>query len=440
MAMDTSRLWQLNCPDGFIYEESESRVVAFGIDFTPPAANGATPSGSKSQQAEKDATFMASAVRDKLIGCDDKSNQVQVYTVSSDYDKCTAAGMEKVFNEELKQVGENGVFIFMFVGSATSLSGSYSLNPVDFDASNASTYVTAEVMIKWLSKLPSLPKYVMFIFSCPFANKLAEGITDATKCQSFGGQVSICSLGVTPGTDASSGLVVDTLDHSFFAFFFDHFLRNAPGKSQPGNFLLKDCLTKVSQCCEALSSLVVTYRNGELKSNIMEIVTAYLKVDQPTGRVEIDSSDVGRFDFLTKHVDRKKGRVFLHPKVDAFLEYSGEYDTGALWTLNSNGVLANSNILLTSFCVMMFSVASFQAAEDKKSIEKPSLFVQAFLRVASTIETIYKDPKADHAEFYVKMFRGSVGFYLQVLKENKINDKKLQEYLQKVNADIAHIV
>ena len=68
----------------------------------------------------------------------------------------------------------------------------------------------------------------------------------------------------------------------------------------------------------------------------------------------------------------------------------------------------------------MFSVASFQAAEDKESIQKPNLFVQAFLRVAGTIETIYRNPETDHAEFYVNMFQRSVDFYLQVLKENNI--------------------
>ena len=434
--MDASRLWQLNCPESFVYEANQSRAVVFGVDSTLPATtNGATHCGSKLRQAEQDATFIANVVREKMIGCKDNSDQVQIHSVSSDYDNCTAAGMEKVFDGQLRLVGENGLFIFMFVGSATSCSGSYSLNLVDFDASNTATHVTAEVIIKWLSKLSSLPKHVIFIFSCPFAHKLAEGITNATKYQSFGDQVSICSLGVSSGTDTSSGLVVDTLEHSFFAFFFDHFLRNAR-TSLPGNFILKDCLTKVSQCCEALSSLVVTYRNGELKSNIMESITAYLKVDQSTARVEVDGSDVGRFEFLTKHVDRKKGRVILHPKVDAFLEYAGEY---ALCTLNENGFLANGNVLLTSFCVMMFSVASFQAAEDKESIQKPSLFVQAFLRVAGTIETIYKDPKADHAEFYINMFKRSMEFYLQVLKENNIKDKKLQEYLHKVNADIAHV-
>jgi hypothetical protein len=369
-----------------------------------------------------------------MIGSEDESGQVQVNTVSSCYDKCTAAGMEKVFNEQLELVGEKGAFIFIFVGSATSSSGSYSLNPVDFDPSNAATHVTTETIIGWLSKFPSLPEHMVFIFSCPFAHKLAEGITSETNYQSFGARVSICSLGVSSGTDMPSGLVVDTLDHSFFAFFFDHFLRNAR-TSLPGNFILVDSLTKISHCCEALSSLVVTYRNGELKSNIMESIAAYLS-GQSTARVEIDGTDIGRFEFLTKHVDRKKGRVMLHPKVDAFLEYAGEH---ALSTLVKNGVLANSNVLLTSFCVMMFSVASFQAAEDKESFQKPTLFVQAFLRVASTVETFYKDPNADHAEFYIKMFRRSVDFYLQVLKENNIKDKKLQEYLHKVNADIAHI-
>ena len=435
--MDASKVWQLNCPQSFVYEADQSRAVVFGVDYTPPATtNGATQCGSKLWQAEKDATFIAGAVQEKLIGCKDESDQVQIYTVSSVYDKCTAAGMETVFNEQLKLVGEKGLFIFMFVGSATSCSGSYSLNLADFDASNAATHVTTETIIRWLSKFPSLPEHMIFIFSCPFAHKLAEGVTNATKYQLIGARVSVCSFGVSSGTLMSSGIVVDTLDHSFFAFFFDHFLRNAP-KSLPGNFILVDPLTKVSQCCEALSSLVVTYRNGELKSNIMESITAYLKSDRSTARVEVDGSDVGRFEFLTKHIDRKKGRAVLHPKVDAFLECAREY---ALCTLVENGVLANSNVLLTAFCVMMFSVASFQAAEDKESIQKPSLFVQAFLRVAGTIETIYRDPNADHTEFYIKMFRRSVAdFYLQVLKENNIKDKKLQEYLHKVNADIAHI-
>ena len=432
--MDASRLWQLNCPEAFVYEANQSRAVVFGVDFTPAATNGATHCRSRLRQADKDATFIAGAVREKMIGCDATSDQVQTCTLSSDYDKCTVAGMEKVFDEQLKRVGEKGAFVFMFVGSATSCSGNYSLNLVDFDASKAATHVTAETIIKWLSKLSSLPKHLVFIFSCPFANKLAEGITNATKYQSFSDQVSICSLGVSSGTDTSSDILVDTLDHSFFVFFFEHFLRGDP-RSLPG-ILLKDCFTKVGQCCEALSSLVVTYRNGELKSNIMESITAYLKVDQSTAKVEVDGSDVGRFEFLTKHVDRKKGRVVLHPKVDAFLEYAGEY---ALCTLNENGVLANGNVLLTSFCVLMFSVASFQAAEDKESIQKPNLFVQAFLRVAGTIETIYRNPETDHAEFYVNMFQRSVDFYLQVLKENNIKDKKLQEYLHKVNADIARV-
>ena len=441
--MDASRAYQLSFPEAFVYEPSQSRAIVFGIDSVGhSAAEGATtPSGSEVRQIKKDSAFVASAVREKIIGCDDKSDQVLVYNASRNYDKCTAAGMEKAFNEQLERVGNEGVFIFMFIGSATSFSGTHSLNLIDYDASNPATHVTIEAMIKWLSKVPSLPKHVVFIFSCPFADKLAEGMTNETKYQSFGGIVSVCSFGVSLGTDTSSGLIVDTLEHSFFAFFFDLFLRNAP-RSMLGNFLLKDSLAKVGQCCEALSSLIVTFRNGELKSNIMEAITKYLRIAsiQADGD-EVDSvgGDIGRFEFLTKHLDRMKGRVSLHRKVDAFLEYAGDPDTGPLWMLHSNGVLAKSDILLTSFCIMMFSIASFQAAQDKESVQKPGMFVQSFLRVAGTIELLYKDPKAENAAFYIKMFRRSVDFYLQVLKENEIKDKKLQEYLRKVNADIAQI-
>ena len=133
----------------------------------------------------------------------------------------------------------------------------------------------------------------------------------------------------------------------------------------------------------------------------------YLKRDQPTGRVETDSADVGHFEFLTKHVDHKKSQVTLHRMVDAFLGSVSDYDTRALKMLHTNKVLANSDVFQTLFCVMMFSVASFQVAEKKEDIQNPSLFVEAFLRAAATIESFYKDPESDHAEFYCKDFQAS---------------------------------
>ena len=80
--MDASRLWQLNCPDSFVYEANQSRAIVFGVDFTrPPAAtNGASHCGSTLQQAEKDATFIASAVQERMIGRKDESDEVQIYT------------------------------------------------------------------------------------------------------------------------------------------------------------------------------------------------------------------------------------------------------------------------------------------------------------------------------------------------------------------------
>ena len=94
--------------------------------------------------------------------------------------------------------------------------------------------------------------------------------------------------------------------------------------------------------------------------------------------------------------------------------------------------------------MMMMSVASFQAVEDKASLQEPSLFFQAFIQVASTLELVYKfkDQESDalQAEIqYVQMFRKSVDFYLQVLNDNQVSDRKLQEFLRKVNAEIAHV-
>ena len=443
--MDSSgRVRDLNFPASFVYDETKSRVLAFGIDLTPPGKGGATPRGPRNKQAEKDATFIASAVKEKMIGDHQSTNQMQVYNLSDDSsrDKCTAAGFKKAFNDELAQVGEKGLFFFVFVGSASEVRGVCSLNPMDFDDTKADTYITAEMMIEWIATRDKLPEHVVLVFSCPFADKLTEEMTNRTKYGSVAGRIRICSLGVTSGLENPSGPIYDVLGHSFFAFFFDHFLRNAP-KSQEGNFILKEAFTQISECCEALSSLVVTYRNGKLQSNVIESVKAYFS---KCGHEEIDrSTDVGRFEFLTKHVaSLKKGGVNLHFTVDAFLAWISEFDSGALWILRKNGVLSNSKVLTASFCMMMLSVASFQAAEDKKSLQEPMLFFQTFMRIASTLELVYKykDKKeaADYPEIpYVQMFRKSVEFYEQVLTDTSIKDKKLKEYLCKVKADIEHI-
>ena len=434
-----------NLPESFVYTPDQSRVLSFGIDYPTPGTGGAAIRAPRNQQAEKDATSAASTIRDRMIG--EHSNLVQVYAVSRDNDMCTAAGMEKAFKAELGKVGEHGMFIFRFVGSATAVSGQYSLNSADFDAANPATYITSQTLIKWMSSVVksgyNLPKYVLFVFNCPFANYFAEEMAKEENYRDIGCKISVCSLGVTPGLDTPSGLIFDTLEHSIFGFFFDHFLRRA-SRSVEGNFILKDAFVKINKCCDALSSLLVTYRNGVLKSNIMESTAAYLNRGN---RTEIDSSNVGRFDFLAKNVtpgDREHA-VILSSKVDAFLDWVSEYNAGALWTLKRNGALDDSSVLTAAFCIMMMSIASFQVVEDETSLQKPTLFYQAFMQVASTIERVYKHREAaeddtQHAEIqYVQLFRKSVDFYLQVLKENKVDDRKFQEFLRKVNADIAHI-
>ena len=429
--------WMVNCPDSFVYNQNQSRCLSFGIDTT---SGGAARGGSGSKQAEKDAIFIASAVRDCLIGsgAGDKNDKVNIYTLSGDRDKCTAAGFKQAFKEEFEQVGEGGLLIFTFSGSATVLpGGSCTLCPVDYDPSNEATHIAADTMLKWIADLSSgsrLQKHVLFAFNCPLANRLVEGTTDMKKHGSSMGKVSIYSLGVTSGVENSLGLILCVLEHSFFAYFFDHFMRNA-SKSQAGNFMLKQSFMQVCQCCEALSSLVVTYRDGELKSNIMEALAAYIKHD---GRAETDSSNqVGRFEFLTKHLDLKKGsRVILHTKVDAFLECVREFN-GPLWILKNNGVLANEGVLETCFCVMVLSLASFQVAQDKESIQEPVVFFQVFMRVASTLEPVYLGSQEASPEIeYKNMFRKCEKFYMQVLKENNVKDKKVHDYLCEVYAEI----
>lgn len=433
-----------NLPESFVYEENQSRLLSFGID-PPPKTGARTP---RNQQAEKDATSTASTIRDRMIG-DHHSNLVQVYAVSRDSDMCTTSGMEKAFKDELGKVGDDGMFIFRFVGSATAISGQPSLNSVDFEGANPATHITHETLIKWMSSVTksgySLPKHILFVFNCPFANIIAEEMAKEENYRDFGDKISVCSLGVTQGLDTPSGLVFDTLEQSIFGFFFDHFMQKA-SRSVRGNFILKEAFVKINQCCEALSSLLVTYRNGILKSNIMESKIAYLKCDH----TEIDFSDVGRFRFLAVHVNLSKRIVTLSSKVNAFLDWVSEYDTGALWILKRNEVLADTSVLTASFCMMMMSVASFQAVENKASLQEPSLFFQAFIQVASTLERVYMHREDDkhknqasddkQAEIqYVQIFRKSVDFYLQVLNDNKVNARKLQEFLRNVNTDIADV-
>ena len=441
-----------NPPEVILYEPQQSYVIAFGIDHSVASRSLHT-----SSTAAKDAEHIVSS----FVACEvvPESN-VQLVTTLTDHDRCTSGGIRHAFKECAQKVGREGMLVFIYNGSGVKTNdNNCSLYSLDFNEDDANTHITSKTLLQWLAELQNKPKHILFILDCAFAGKIASELTTFTKfeCTDVPQELSI----LTARNGSELAFVINTLDHSIFSYFVSWAFHSTP--FTPGLIPMSKMFEKIRTCTSALSSLVVTYDTSTkvLTSNMIDPEMKHLKkrsvylVDQvrnedsgnhaanlPVLTVQALAEDgedmtdapVGRFEYLTKHFNqsrrsRRARPISLHEKAMVWLEIVKDSPQGPLAQLHANKVL-HSEVLLTAFCSMMFSLASTQVAVANKSVSDPNLFIFAFFEVTAAVETINCEAKTT-----VDYFRHSWQFYHQVLVENHIRDRKLRELLNRVNRE-----
>ena len=416
-------------PESVSYEPQQSHVIAFGIDRTTGVAS---PSLHTSSTASKDAEHIVSSfVACKVV----PESNVQLLTTLTDHDHCTSGGIQRAFKGCAQKVGQEGMLVFIYNGSGVKTDDSKcSLYSLDFNKDDANTHITTSTLLQWLAELQNKPKHILFILDCSFADEIVSDQTAFTIFEHTDVPKELCILSVCSGSELTR--VINTLGHSIFSYFVSWAFRSTP--FTPGLIPMSKMFEKIRTCTSALSSLVLTYDASTkvLTSNVLTPEIKRLKkkkppiirtVEQALAEDDEDMTDapVGRFEYLTKHFKRKGKRVSLHEKAMEWLEVVQIY----LAQLHGKEIL-HDEVLLTAFCSIMFSLANIQVGVDKNSTSDPNLFIVAFLSAAAAVDAVN-----DEAEITVDYLRHSWEFYHQVLTENGIRDKKLQELLDNVNKE-----
>ena len=443
-----------NPPEVILHEPQQSHVIAFGIDSTTDVAScGSHTSSTAAKDAEH---IVSSFVACKVV----PASNFQLLTTLTDHDRCTSGGIQHAFKECAQKVGREGMLVFIYNGSGVKTEDSNcSLYSLDFNKDDTNTHITSKTLLQWLAELQSKPKHILFILDCAFAGKLASELTTFTNFEHTDVPQELSVLSARSGTELT--YAINTLGHSIFSYFVSWGFCNTP--FTPGLIPMSKIFEKIQTCTSALSSLVLTYDPSTkvLKSNMIVPEMKHLKkrsdviyfVNQVQNEgpgnnsanslivqtVVEDGEDmtdapVGRFEYLTKHFNRSRRfrrvqPISLHKKAMVWLEIVKDFPRGPLAQLHANKIL-HSEVLLTAFCSMMFSLASTQVAIAKKSISDPNLFIFAFFEVTAAVETVNWEAKTT-----VDYFRHSWQFYHQVLVENRIQDRQLRELLNKVNRE-----
>lgn len=423
-------------PESVNYKLEQSAALAIGVDLDETR-------GAEGQGASKAVSTCSRDIK-HVVDCLTNVNVIPrenwlVYTSQSDHDQCTIDGVKKAFQQQLSKVSENGLFLLAFSGLAVTVVPNESAAPqcslklVDFNASDVATHLTASTISEWIASSPTKPKHVLLILDNPFAKKFAQEMIEVGKNRSAG-TYSLCMLSALDGPEKS--FVLDTLGHSIFNYFLTWAFHTTA--FTPGLIPLRSIYKKVQELCTALSSLIVTYspEEYELKQNVITPGANYITTMRKLLGDDSDEADgvVAQYEFLTKNFVRSNTarKVKLHDKVHAYLETVGALgETSALTQLNKHGLLEQGEVILSVISSLMFSIASIQVAEDKKSLSDPNLFIVSFLTSTATVCSV----KSDLELTPVDLFRRSRNFYLQVVRENGVDDKKLDALFRKVDSE-----
>ena len=330
----------------------------------------------------------------------------------------------------------NGIFIFSFTGHGIKVGHKdFGLAPVDFNYTKE-TFITASVLIEWLHFVRFQGRYALFILDCCYAG----GIGDQMVLDSVEADLPTPGLFVFSSCTAfESSLVVTSLGHSIFNYFFTFSLFNSY-RSQNGQLAVKNVFEECDACCIAFSSLLVSYDRDlkVLKWNMMEPefkyfqLTAFIQSLFEDSIEEVDAAEPGRFQFALKYYDVSKKRRKPHmipDKCQAWLEVMSQ-PGGPLETLKKKELLKDA-LLSSAIGSMMHSMASIFVACNQPNVSDRNVFLVAFIHVIAAVDRVLQDVTVRCEDLKL-----SIEYYYNVLQKHKISSGELRKLYNAVCADI----
>lgn len=411
-------------------------------------------------KCEEDAKRMAST----MVSCQILQDS-NIATINSASGQCNKKGVQDAISRQAGKVkagpdGADGLFIFVYCGGACDLrkldssivvnepAGReeekdnddfvniefvplpqcvHSLALRDFEPEDASTYVSGETIARAITTSPVRPKQLLVILDCPYAEEIGKDIEGHLK--------SSCELNliVSQGKDVTSHYL-SPLESSTFSYLFCNFLSKL--NCTEGVIKLKSMFSKVSECCNALSSLRMVRANEMLvsaraapKGKFVQVVNASMD------NVERIEDDGGESDEDVDYAGPPKVSKFLklyHKKYwfkrlqfcDEAEEWVRAVMAGPLAVLKEHDLLQGKVLeavigsMMASFATIESQVTGVESGDAKHS----NIFIQAYVYVAAAIDML--DNELDL--FNVRLLKCAQDFYSATLQQSGINDKEIK--------------
>ena len=360
---------------------------------------------------------------------------VRLFSASKDTDLCTFEGMKERFLDQARQVGKEGLFIFHFSGHGLKVGNEWGLAPADFDYTDA-TFLTGSLLNRWLHEADCKAQHILFTLDCCFAGGLAEELTSR-------------DIDLRPGlyvlsacTAFETSLVIGPLGHSIFAYFLAYALRVF--RYPPGKLPISHIFEECGALCMSLSSLLISYNpTYGLKFGTMQPQLRYFDLSTTIGnwveeslkaRTPIETASyhptLGRYAFVLKYYKSERGtqQNVLCELCLKWLDSISD-DGSPLGQLYKRGLLKDE-ILRAAVCSLMWSIASIQMVNDRKTVNDPNMFLVAFLHVAATFDCFHR------VVLTLQHLKEGWEFYQAVVETNKLDDSGLQQLYREIVQDL----
>ena len=356
----------------------ESYMVSYGIDrqISSKLPSLTTAANDADQVME---AFVTS-------GMIPRSN-AHLYTASKDETYCKLAGMEESFLDCARRIGPEGVFVFFYSGHGIQIGNESALVPTDCDVTAAHpTYLSAERLGRWLTKVNCKAKHIFIFLDCCHAGGIGNGLKEFTNLSPEGTVYILSACKV----DQKAISLTESLGQSIFTFFIVQAISNLRGSiaAMPttAELPLQQMFATCQTCSKAVSNLLIEKNDaGGIDFGNMEPV---VKVIKGKRRIQSDAGDADSFHYVYDVCDE------YHLTSLQLTELTMEYIRGsirpALHKLNEHKLLKDP-LLGAALCMIMRSIANIELCCNQSEVTRVALAVKAFLKVAYALKEVAVD-------------------------------------------------
>ena len=358
-------------------------------------------------------------------------------------DECSTEGLRAAFKTKASLVGENGLFLFAYHGSAVATNATPSLVSSTYRADSSDTHIRATTIRRWMEELgDKKPNRILVFLDCPLASEIATSLTGPLP---VAGVQKICVF--CANTPATLSLLTCTLDHSVFTYFAMWAFKEhtpASGLRSQRTIYIRTISDRIKECCQALNSLCLseTCSNGTAPTVVTTTIQPFLPFQRlqkhHAGQDMVDGVEgdgaiaaaLGRFTFLETHY--KTGwwqpKMKLCEQVHCWLHYLRQNPTSPLHVLNTHKFLGRQEVQATLHRLVLYSLALLQESNKKNSTADPNTLILLYVLAAGVLEHV----TGSDVEATAEQFPLSCEAYCLALARNKLSSSKINELATKI--------